>query len=199
MSQVTLKIDINNGTMEIQADADVFDGVATGAVELLERISAGIEFRQPEQPSQHLANQTGNAPPESGVDQPATKGKERKRRPSGTTKVKNLKIIDDLLQPAQRAALKTFVQEKNPRNQNELVAVLAFKLKEFTERSGFSDDEIHTAVQAVGRKTPANLRAVFGNMTADGLGKQEDGRFIPNFKCDDLVNHDLPHKVKADG
>lgn len=75
--------------------------------------------------------------------------------------------------------------------------MLCFKLKQYTGRDAFSQDEIYTAIQAVGQRTPASLSATFNNMTSrHGLGTQEDGKFKPNFKCDDLVNHDLP-KQKA--
>jgi hypothetical protein len=104
-------------------------------------------------------------------------------------------MVDDLLEEAQRKQLREFYSEKGAANQNEQVAVLAFKLSDLTKREAFSGDEIHTAFQTVGVKTPKNLMAVFGNMTADGLGNMADKKFKPNFKCDDLVKHDLPRKT----
>lgn len=107
------------------------------------------------------------------------------------------KPVDNLLSEEQRTHLREFYSQKAPSKQNDQVAVLAHKLKQMLGRSGFDGNEIYTAFQVVGTKTPANLAGVFGNMTALGFGKVEDKKWIPNFKSDDLVNHDLPAKPKA--
>ncbi|TIM64927.1 MAG: hypothetical protein E5Y58_25745 [Mesorhizobium sp.] len=121
-----------------------------------------------------------------------TPGSQRRR--NGGSKTTNWRIVEALLDEPGRASLKDFYRDKRPRNQNEQVAVLAFKLKELTARPGFDGHEIHTAFQIVNAKTPRNLVGVFGNMTGSGLGKVMDKKFIANFKAEDIVKHDLPPK-----
>ena len=105
-------------------------------------------------------------------------------------------MVDNLLDEQQRAALKKFYAEKAPATQNDQVAVLSFKLEELTGRSAFDGNELHTAFQAVGEKTPANLSGVFGNMAGKDMGKVVDKKWTPNFKSKDRVNHDLPAASK---
>lgn len=126
-------------------------------------------------------------------------GKSQRRKTSGS-KTTQWSIVDDLLDASGRATLKEFYATKQPNGQNEQVAVLSFKLKELTGRPGFSGDDIYTALQIVGARTPGNLVAVFGNMALAGLGRVQDKAFHPSFKTDDLVKLDLPRsKSKGDG
>lgn len=140
----------------------------------------------------------GEAPserPTSKTETPEEK-KPKQRRGSGTAKTTNWSMVNNLLDEAGRKALKAFYNEKMPSNQNEQVAVLAIKLQELTGRDGFDGNEIHTAFQIVGKKTPGNLNAVFGNMASAGLGSQAGKKFKPNFKAGDLVKHDLPKSLR---
>jgi hypothetical protein len=121
-------------------------------------------------------------------DKPAKKVRRRK----GGGHSANWQVIDNLLDDEQRAKLKDFFAEKAPSTQNDKVAVLAFKLEQLTGRSAFDGNELHTAFQAVGEKTPANLSGVFGNMAGKDMGKVVEKKWTPNFKSKDRVNHDLP-------
>lgn len=77
--------------------------------------------------------------------------------------------------------------------------MLCVKLKGLLGRDRFSQDELHTAIQAVNQKTPSSLAAAINNMISrQKLGKIEEGLFVPNFKCDDLVKHDLPKQKGND-
>lgn len=139
-------------------------------------------------------------PQSSGAEAPiAQEGRSQRRKGSGG-KVTQWSIVDELLDAKGRATLKEFYTAKQPNGQNEQVAVLSFKLKELTGRAGFTGDDIYTALQIVGARTPGNLVAVFGNMAAAGFGRVQDKAFHPSFKTDDLVKLDLPRsKSKGDG
>ena len=121
--------------------------------------------------------------------------KVKRKRGAASVKTANWTIVEDLLDETGRAALKEFFLLKRPDSQNDQVAVLTYKLKELTGRPGFNGNEIYTALQIVGARTPGNLMAVLGNMATAGLGRVVDRAFHPNFKTDDLVKLDLPKKV----
>ena len=196
MAKVRLKIDISNGTLEVDCNGDDFDEVMSSAARLLDKFSSVSDFKQskagpketPDLPSDEAIENDGN---ESGVSK--TKPKAKRRKGSGTA---NWKVVEQLLSEEQRADLKTFYEKKAPGIQNHQVAVLAHKLSELLGRDGFDGHEIHTAFQAVGAKTPANLTGVFGNMTGEDLGKIVEKKWTPNFKSSDLVKHDLPAPPK---
>lgn len=194
MSQIKLRIDVKDGTVEIEADAESFGDVMERAEGILDKF-ASIE-RPIDNTNDAEENKLDDTDKTSATNDQGKDSKPKRRRTAGGGKVANWKMIDDLLDEQQRSALKEFFAEKKPSNQNEQVAVLLFKLKELTGRDRFDGNEIHTAVQIVGKKTPGNLTAVFGNMATLGLGSQVDKKFVPNFKTDDLVKHDLPPKGK---
>ena len=83
--------------------------------------------------------------------------------------------------------MQNFFNEKDPRGQNDQVAVLAVKLKEFTGRQDLSVDDIHSAFKVVNKPTPRNLTAVLGNMKRDGKGGYADNKLVVNSFTEDHV------------
>lgn len=192
MSDIKLKIDIKSGTIDIEADKESFETVSDKAGNLLDKF-AKIDFLDASADTnkddiQREGTYKGVENAEGGAT------KTRRKRSSGSSKPTNWKMIDNLLDEEGRGALKAFFDEKKPNGQNEQVAVLTIKLKELTGRDEFDGNEVHTAFQIVGKKTPGNINAVFGNMTSAGLGSHANKKFKPNFKASDLVRHDLPGK-----
>lgn len=200
MSQVKLKIKTTKGSIDIECNGKDFDGIFESASSLLDKFSALPRMTpstlEPEEADSESDNtvpdQTSAAKADNPTATPTPKGKRKK----GGGNSANWKIVEDLLDQDQRKSLKSFFDEKDPSNQNNQVAVLAYKLKDLLKRDGFDGHEIHTAFQAVGKKTPANLSGVFGNMATIDLGKVVEKKWTPNFKSDDLVNHDLPAASK---
>lgn len=190
MADIKLKLDVIEGTLEVECNGDDFEAVMSHAEKMLEKFTdTKVQTRPAKKKTyEDLEGTSGaqNNPVEQNQDTPKSK---RKR---GSGKSANWKILDNLLDAGQRQQLQQFYAEKSPGKQNDQVAVLAYKLKEMLGREGFDGNEIHTAFQVVGKKTPANLTGVFGNMTGEGLGKIDDKKWTPNFKSDDLVKHDLP-------
>jgi hypothetical protein len=130
------------------------------------------------------------------VSAPAAGKPEKKRRgSSGGGKTANWKIADLKLSEPQIEELKAFFIEKQPKGQNHEVAVLAFKLRDLLNQDTFDGNEIHTALAIVGRKTPANLTAVFNNMKAARIADSKDRKLVVNFLTDNLVKHSLPAKA----
>lgn len=192
MSQIKLRIDVKDGTVEIEAGADNFEDVMTRAEAILDKFAAiGRPRDSVSDIDRGTSEDTFKGPNAKNLEEP---GRQKRRKAAGNAKVTNWRMVDDLLNEKQRSELKEFFEAKKPSNQNEQVAVLACKLKQLTGRDRFDGNEIHTAYQIVGKRTPGNLAAVFGNMATLGFGSQADKKFVPNFKADDLVKHDLPPK-----
>lgn len=201
MSIIKLEIDVKTGSICVEADSESFDGVMERAESLLDKFKK-VESSQSSANNTHQQSAPQTQKNEDSTSHLDTNGipinddkPKAKRRRAGGGKTANWKMVDDLLDETGRQELNSFFEQKAPKNQNEQVAVLIVKLKELTNRDRFDGNDLHTAFQIVGKKTPANLTAVFGNMTGFGFGKSEDKKFVPNFKCDDFVKYDLP-KVK---
>lgn len=191
MNTIRLKIDLSGGVIEIESDKDSFEKVSDKAASLLEKFQKAetiYESAVSQETNENSNNQT------NPIDDFESPPKPKRKKSVGSSKIANWKMIDDFLDESKRIELKKFYNEKSPKNQNEQVAVLSVKLAELTKREAFDGNEIHTAFQIVGKKTPGNLTAVFGNMTGAGLGSQAGKKFKPNFKAGDLVKHDLPKK-----
>lgn len=197
MADIKLKLDLIEGTLEVECTGEDFDAVIARSEAMLEKYKAAVPaptqrpaaaLEEPEEPGGQNDEEV-----EVSVSEP----KPKRKRGKGTAKVANWKPVDNLLSEEQRTELREFYAQKAPSKQNDQVAVLAHKLKEMLGRDGFDGNEIYTAFQVVGTKTPANLTGVFGNMSALSLGKVVDKKWTPNFKSNDLVNLELPAKAKA--
>lgn len=195
MSGIKLKIDVLEGTLEVECSREDFEAVMSHAEKVLEKFNkTKTVAAERDEPTSESSDGTVSDAAEPVEDQQAPRKAKRKK---GVKKTANWKIVDDLLDAPQREQLKAFFAEKAPKRQNDQVAVLAFKLKELLGRDAFDGNEIHTAFRAVGVKTPKSLTSVFSNMARDDLGKIEDKKWVPNFKSDDFVNHNLPVQPKA--
>lgn len=117
-----------------------------------------------------------------------------RKRGKGTSKVKSWELVDLPLNSEQRQHLRDFFQKKNPAGQNDQVATIGVKLKEFMQKSNFTGDEIHSAFKVVNLPTPKNLVAVFGNMKRDGRANYVDNQVVINSHTEDYVNYTMESK-----
>ena len=194
MSTVKLMINLNEGVMDIESDVEFFERVADKAEILLSSFGKN-KFEKNTLSENKKAEDVNDDSLETDKSE-TTSNKPSKRKRSSSSASANWSMVDNLINEEGRNSLKKFYNEKSPSNQNEQVAVLVYKLKELTKRDGFDGNEIYTAYQIVGKKTPRNLNAVFGNMASSGLGSQEDKKFKNSFVADDMVKLDLPRKDK---
>lgn len=117
MAEVKLKLDVISGVIEIEANAEIFDSVATRAAELLISMrtpgftdSAGSEI----EPEIEAPVGTGEES-FSQQSQPKKAAQvQNKTKRKGPAKAKSLRIVDDLLTDIQRRELKEFYEEKLP-------------------------------------------------------------------------------------
>lgn len=132
---------------------------------------------------------------EEAIAEEAAKPKRKRSTGKGPSKVRAPELIDLGLSTEQRREMQAFFAAQAPKGQNDQVAVLGVKLKEFTQRSEFSVDDIHSAFKVVAKPTPKNLIAVFGNMKRDGKAGYSDNKLIVNAFTEDHVSF---HMNKAE-
>lgn len=189
-----IQVDAANGLVEIEASEEALEAATEYAVRLLEQVLAA-ETKAPTAPSSE-ATEVVEKSQTSEKSSKGTPGQRKRKRGAGKTK--NWQSVPNLLPKEGWEALTQFFQEKVPKTQNEQVAVICRGLAERLDRNGFDGNEIHTAFKTLGKKTPANLTGVLGNMAADGLGHSSDGKFQLDFRGEQLVDHDLPRKSSKD-
>lgn len=195
MSQIKLHLDVVEGTLDLECSGEEFEAIMLRIESTMQTLTNLPTRRAPEVSRHPKTTEQGGPDPAEAEELDDKLPKKSKRRKGGGHSP-DWKVIDELLDAEQRAELKTFYLAKSPSTQNDQVAVLCFKLEELTGRPAFDGHEIHTAFQAVGEKTPANLSGVLGNMTGKDMGKVVDKKWTPNFKSKDRVNYDLPAKSK---
>jgi hypothetical protein len=128
-------------------------------------------------------------------DKSDVKPEKRKRSNAGGAKTTSWQIVDLGLSETQLQGVKDAFAEKQPKGQNQNVAVLAWKLKELLGRDTFDGPEVHTALGIVDCPTPGNLTAVFGNMKTAKMCDVKDRKLVVNFLTDNFVRHRLPAKA----
>lgn len=110
------------------------------------------------------------------------------KKKKSNPRAKSWDVIDLNLNPEQRNSIREFFELKNPKSQNDSIAVLIFKIKEISGKSSFNGNEVHSALKIVGRPTPKNLYAVFANMKKAGIASHSDNNLICNSLTEDYVN-----------
>ena len=202
MSRIIMKLDAISGTIEIEADAEDFEKAAKRAAKLLEKLKPQSNPASPSIKNNVQSTATkkdGVATKASATGTSTTDIKPKKTTKRKGSGQKNHKMVDDLLSELQRKELRKFFEEKDPKSQADIIAVLCVKLEDLTGKQRFTQDEVYTAIQAVDQKTPASLTAAFNNMNVrQHFGSIEDSCFVPNFKCKDHVKLKLPAPGKKD-
>jgi hypothetical protein len=145
-----------------------------------------------ETPSGEASQTHGEGAP-SGGERPETS----RRRGKASASAQSYEIVELGLTPEQRQDLRTFYADKAADGQNERVAVLGYKLKEYLKKAEFSANDIHSAFKVVDEPTPKNLRAVFGNMKRDGRAGYSGNKIVINSHTEDYVAYHMGKKKKA--
>ncbi len=121
-------------------------------------------------------------------------GRKRSKVPS---KIRSYEAVDLGLDSDARGKFRETFNSYNVQNQSDTIAVLGYILKNELLRSEFSLNEIHSALKIVGKPTPKNLLAVFGNMKRDAIAEYRDSKIIVNSLTEDHVLHHMQAKKKS--
>jgi hypothetical protein len=194
VSTSRIKVDLSSRSFEIEVPDEKIDDVLVKIEKL---------FAQTRAPGGNVAPlQTDESQTEAGEESNGKLSDKKRKRGGGSGgKTKSYQLVDLGLSPQQRQAIQEFFTEKAPSQQNDQVAVLGVKLKEFLNRDTFTGDDIHSAFKVVNKPTPRNLTAVFGNMKRDGKAGYSDNKIVINSYTDDHVQFHMkraePRKSKA--
>jgi len=195
---VKLKMNASSGKVDLQCSEDFFEDAMSQCIDV---ISTYQKTRFDERAvkksvTTKAPSKKFNEKDETEEDTSSANAPKKTRSKSG--KSANYNQIDLKLTDEQARDLRSFFEGKSPKNQNDIVCVVAFKLKEFLNKDDFSKDEIFSGIRLIpGVKTPKNLRAVFQNTMDQGNCSVEDGKFIANFATDDYVNLKLPESRES--
>ena len=190
MGTSKIAVDLNHRTFEIEVPDENVGDVLQQMSNLFAQNPAlpnGVKA-QPHSNEAGLSDDGEQAESET-ADNSAAADKIRRKKGSarGPVKIRSYQLVDLGLTQEQRLEMQSFFNEKGPQGQNDQVAVLAVKVKEFTGRQDLSVDDIHSAFKVVNRPTPRNLTAVLGNMKRDGKGGYAENKLIVNSFTEDYV------------
>lgn len=181
MGMSKIAVDLQSRTFEIEVPDDKVEAT----INLLQKLFSEV----PVAPSSTPARSPASSPAVAATgDSSQSKTEKSSGKKKSNFKPKTYGLVDLGLTTEQRKELNDFYVSKKPSGQNEQVAVLAIKLKEFLGRAAFSGDEIHSAFKVVNKPTPKNLASVMGNMKRDGKAGLEDGVLQVNNFTEDFVN-----------
>lgn len=192
---VKLEINASIGKVKLQCSEEYFEDAMGQCIELITKYQG-----KENTPHKYNSNELNSAKAEVKEDNPIkeeVKVEPPKRTRSKSGKTPNYSVVDLGLSDDQKRQLREFFLQKSPSRQNDLVCVVAAKLKEIKGKDNFSCDEIFSALRYLPEvATPKNLRAVFQNIMNEGNGEFADGCFVANFATDDHVRLNLPKTDK---
>ena len=190
MSQVKVKIDVAEGTIEVEAPAESYAEVFDKISEVLPQL-----VRAHSNPIAQSAVGVANGAENEGSDEGSKKKGARAGR--GGSK-ETYKVVDLGVDEGERSALRDFFKEKKPPAQHDQIAVLMAWLKAEKAKSTMNKDEVYTAFRTVDAKVPAKISSVLGNMVGMGwVTNVGSSTYALTHVGEDHVKFDLPPKKKA--
>lgn len=192
---VKMKMNASEGRVDLKCSEDFFEEAMGKCIELLSNFQMRETHTTPE-----VTRQT---PKKNGVtetvipDEDKTIDDKPKRQRSSAGKPASYVEVDLNLSDEQCRELKDFYLSKNPKKQNDIVAVATVKIREMTGKKDYTVDELYSALRLIGGiKTPKNLTAVINNMYKLGLSDRRDGKLVVNYATEDRVNLQLSETVE---
>lgn len=197
MGTSKIAVDLRARTFEIEVPDERVDDILSRLEGLFKLPNPTGEVTSSDSSPHQSAGDENSSPAEEtdGESDGTQPAKRRRGNGKGVAKVRSYQLVELNLTSDQRSQIREFFSQKAPAGQNEQVAVLAVKLKEFLQKNNFSAGEIHSAFKIVDLPTPKNMMAVFGNMKRDGRGNYSDNKFIVNSHTEDYVNYHMQKKT----
>lgn len=184
MGIAKIAVDLRARTFEIEVSEEHVQDILGRIEALLEAHSSSPDDRISDEPAGHIppGQEGSSAVTDSGA---APTKPARTRGKSG--RLTNWKMVELGLGQDQIEGLREFFRQRSPTTQNDIVAVIGVKLKEYLAKDRLTGDEINSALKLVEQPTPKNLRAVFGNMKGEGIGDADGSTLIVNTYTEDYV------------
>jgi hypothetical protein len=198
--RVSLKIDLHNGVIELDAPAEGFDQAIAQTMELAGR----LDFKAAPSAQQDLppADPPSLEPKSAAIPSSFTP-KTRSRSAGGSAgrpgRIGSFEEVRGLLAEPQEKELRTFFADKTPTEQGHQVLVAMVKGEELLGRRGFSYNEIYTLMRLGGVKPlPKAIDVVLSRMAQDQLVTREAGGFAAKFLGRELVES-MPMRTEKAG
>ncbi len=188
---IKLKLNAASGKIELHCPEEFFETAMEQCIKVIDAYpyTGQVSQRSNFEPSKTV----DTAHDETGASDDLQVAEKPKEKPKRSRKPPNYTPVDLGLSDEQARELRSFFSEKKPRKQNDIVCVVACKLKEFLGKDVFTVDEIFSGIRFLEAvKVPKNLSAVFRNTANDGNGIAEGNNFTANFATDDHVRLKLP-------
>jgi hypothetical protein len=198
VTNITFKVDLKTGTVEVGAPPEHFQEVLAGVKEVLE-----IGKTLPPVPATTANEQRGSE--DSGAGSPGDTDKtstevgapRRTRQIGGSSdrpgRIGSFEPVDLGLKEEQERRLRQFYAEKKPKEQVHQVAVAMYQGEKLLNRKVFSYNEIYTLLRLSGEKDlPKALDVVVARMLKDNLAIREKDGVALKFVGRDLVEKSLP-------
>jgi hypothetical protein len=198
--RITLKIDLQNGVIELDAPADEFDQAISKTMNLTnsldftrqkseEEPKARPERNQPEP----TATPSGAAPVGSSAKVSRSNSKPSAGRPG---RIGTFEEAKGFLSESQERELRAFFAEKAPSEQGHRVLTAIVKGEQLLERKGFNYNEIYTLLRLGGIKPlPKALDVVLTRLMQDQFIVREGKGFGAKFLGREFVEDQLPPKA----
>jgi hypothetical protein len=192
-ARISLKIDLSNGSLEIDAPEGSFDRAVERARDLLGAMPQGIKPQQ-----------TAGAPAATSIAETITQPdakqieKAKNRTGRGATasaarpgRLGSFEPVDLGLGETKERELRSFMEAKAPSEQVEQVATAMYKGEQLLDRKGFTYNEIYTLLRLSGSKLPKALDVVLGRMLESQWTIREGQLFSLKFVGRDHVEQNL--------
>lgn len=207
--RVSIKLNVFDGTIEIEASSTDFQVAVDKAKELAVATQLGLSARA-SLPSEGggamtIANPQADAPSPapnhapsmSPTSSPGDKRAKPGRSPGGSSgrpgRIGSFEPVKLGMSESDERALRDFIKEKAPVEQGHQVAVAMMKGEELLGRQGLEYNEIYTLMHLGGIKPlPKALDVVLGKLAGENWVTREGKSFSMKFVGRDFVTENLP-------
>lgn len=199
-NRVSLKMNVLDGTIEIESSAENFSQVAEKAKEIVLAARTGGSPALAATASVRTAAPTPASPVATAPtadSRAADKKTKATRSPGGSSgrpgRIGSFEPIKFNLAEASERSLRDFLREKAPIEQSHQVAAAMFKGEEILGKQSFEYNEIYTLLHLGGIKPlPKALDVVLGKLTAENWVTRDGKAFSLKFVGRDFVTESLP-------
>lgn len=198
MTNISFKVDLKTGTVEVGSPPEHFQEVMAGVKEVLEigkTLPLAPSAATEEEPR---GRQDTSASPKDAERSNSDSATSRRPRQAGGSsgrpgRIGSFEPVDLGLKEEQERRLHKFYAEKKPKEQPHQVAVSMYQGEKILNRKAFSYNEIYTLLRSSGEKDlPKALDVVVAKMLKDNwVTKEKDGVSL-KFVARDFVEKSLP-------
>jgi hypothetical protein len=200
--RISLRLDLSNGIIELDAPTEIFDH----AMVKIQELAQALSIQKPRvRPMETAAETLPAAPP---IDQTAAtesiahsgtqrRSKSTKASSGRSGRIGSFEEIRGLLSEEQEIELRDFVAAKAPAEQTDQALVAIVKGEQLLDRKGFNYNEIYTLMWLAGIKDlPKALDVVLLRLIQEQMITKEATGFVAKFVGRNRVDRDLPRTTK---